>query len=144
MLLHLFIGTLLIGLTVIVHALAFDRLMVLIEKAGPRMFFHFRMLWKVPVLIMTVLGVFAAHVTAIWIWALFYVAIGEFSTLEAALYYSTSCYTTLGFGDVVLDENWRLVSRFEGANGMVLFGWSTAFIFDVMSKLYKSDSIRKT
>ena len=41
-----------------------------------------------------------------------------------------------GFGDVVLDEKWRLISSFQSANGFILFGWSTAFIFEIMSSRY--------
>ena len=48
---------------------------------------------------------------------------------EEALYFSTVTYTTLGYGDVILDERWRLLGSFEAANGIVMFGWTTALIF---------------
>ena len=54
---------------------------------------------------------------------------------EAALYFSTTSFTTIGYGDVVLDKQWRLVSAIEGANGLLLFGWSTAFLFSVISRM---------
>ena len=65
---------------------------------------------------------------------------GEFDTLEAALYFSTSAFTTLGMGDVVLSDEWRLMGSIEAANGFLLFGWSTAFIFEVMSQLYRKEA----
>jgi voltage-gated potassium channel Kch len=47
---------------------------------------------------------------------------------ERALYFSIVTYTTLGYGDIVLDENWRLLSSFQAANGIIIFGWTTAVI----------------
>ena len=75
----------------------------------------------------------------IWLWALFYLRVGALPALEEALYFSTSTFTTVGYGDVVLTGKWRLVSSFQAANGFILFGWSTAFIFEIMSRLYEGD-----
>ena len=96
-------------------------------------------------MVITVLGVFLTHIVQIWIWALlfYYLEPNTLPTFEAALYFSTSSFTTVGFGDVYLDENWRLLSSFEAANGFILFGWSTAFIFEILSKLYKDEHIKK-
>ncbi len=55
--------------------------------------------------------------------------------LETALYFSTASFTTIGYGDVVLGPQWRLVSAIEGANGLMLFGWSTAFLTTTTSQL---------
>jgi len=72
-------------------------------------------------------------------WALTYVALGAISGLEESLYFSTVTYTTLGYGDVVLDSRWRLLSSFEAANGVIMFGWTTAVVVvairDVSKKL---------
>lgn len=91
-------------------------------------------------LVGAVLGIFCAHMAQIWLWAVFYIGIGEISDIETALYFSTTTFTTVGYGDVILDKDWRLVSSFQSANGFILFGWSTAFIFEVMSKLYQKDT----
>lgn len=141
---ELVIGAALICLTVIIHAFALDRIMMTLERITPTMFRRFHRLWKVPVLVFAVLCVFCAHIIQIWIWAFFYLNMQALPTLEEALYFSTSTFTTVGFGDVVLGEKWRLISSFQAANGFMLFGWSTAFIFEIMSKLYKEDALRKT
>lgn len=141
---ELFIGALIIGLTVVIHAVALDRLMELLERIGPVTYKQYKKHWKVLMLTTTVLGVFMAHIVQIWLWAFFYLSVGALPDLEVALYFSASSFTTVGFGDVFLDKQWRLMSAFEAANGFILFGWSTAFIFEVMSKLYKDDKIRKT
>ena len=54
---------------------------------------------------------------------------------EPALYFSTVSFTTLGYGDIVLGPDWRIMSAIEGANGLILFGWSTAFLISMMSKM---------
>lgn len=140
-LLQLSISAVLICLTVIIHAVILNALMDLLEKSGPLAYKHFRRNWKTPLLVLTVLGTFFAHILQIWLWAGFYLLFTDLNGLEEALYFSTSTFTTVGFGDLVLDEEWRLTSSFQSANGFILFGWSTAFIFEVMSKLYRQDTI---
>jgi len=141
---QLIIGAILIILTVIIHAISLDRLMIWLEKHSPYIFRHFPRFWKIPILSITVLGVFIAHIIQIWLWAVFYLVVNALPNLEEALYFSTSTFTTVGFGDIVLETKWRLLSSFQSANGFILFGWSTAFIFEVMSKLYKEETINKT
>ena len=144
MFIQILIGALLICSTVAIHAVFLDKLIHFIQKTSPWFFRKFRLYWRIPILIITVLGIFAAHVTQIWLWACFYLFIGALTTLESALYFSTTTFTTVGYGDVFLNEDWRLTSSFQSANGFILFGWSTAFIFEVMSRLYQQDPIATT
>ncbi len=80
--------------------------------------------------------IFAAHIVEIWIWAIFYFFVEEIQNWESALYFSTSSFTTVGYGDLVLSEEWRLLESIEAINGMILFGWSTAFIFAGVRRIY--------
>lgn len=73
----------------------------------------------------------------IWAWALAFLALDIFANLEAALYFSLVAFTTLGFGDVILPEEWRLLSGFVATNGFILFGLSTAVLFEIMSQIYR-------
>jgi hypothetical protein len=86
-------------------------------------------------IILVVLGLFAIHAVEIWAYALVFRALGEFETFEAALYFSTSTFTTLGMGDVVIESKWRMVAAIEGFNGFLLIGWSTAFLVMVIGRL---------
>ena len=52
--------------------------------------------------------------------------------LEQALYFSTSTYVTIGYGDVVLAPGHRVLGAIEGASGIILIGWSTAFFFSIV------------
>lgn len=86
-------------------------------------------------MIATALGVFVIHWIEIWMYALGFVAVGALDDIKTALYFSASSYSTIGFGDVVLSPDWRLFSAFEGVTGLVLIGWSSAFLLSVTSRL---------
>ena len=45
-------------------------------------------------------------------------------------------FTTLGYGDIVLDENWRLLASFEAATGIIMFGWTTAIVLASLQSAY--------
>lgn len=62
----------------------------------------------------------------VWVWALTLVAVDAFAGLEPALYFALASYTTLGFGDVLPPEKWRILGALIGANGMLGFGLATA------------------
>ena len=55
---------------------------------------------------------------------------------ETAFYFSFVAFTTLGLGDVTLKPPWRIMSAMEAADGMLLFGWSTAFLFAVVQRVW--------
>ena len=135
------IGAVLIAITVLIHAVALDRLMKILSHTSHVIFRQFKLNWRMVTLMFTVLCVFFSHIVQIWLWAFFYLSVDAFSNLEEALYYSTSTFTTVGYGDVLLPQEWRLLGAFQSANGFMVFGWGTAFIFEVMSKLYERDNI---
>ena len=76
------------------------------------------------------------HTAEAWFWAYIYVALGEFSGIQDALYFSVATSTTLGYGDVVLSEQWRLLGSFEAMGGLLLFGASTAFLVGLMRYVF--------
>jgi len=57
--------------------------------------------------------------------------------LEPALYFSLVAFTTVGFGDLVLEPSWRVLSAIEAANGVMMFGWTTALVFWFLQHLVK-------
>ena len=76
-----------------------------------------------------VLGVITAGV---WMWALVFRAVGALHSLEEAVYFSLVSYTTLGFGDVILPKEWRILSGMAGANGFLNFGLLTALMVEAL------------
>lgn len=79
-----------------------------------------------------------AHLIEIACWAVLFVICGEFSELGAAYYHSAVNYTTLGYGDVIMTPSWRMLGPLEAANGMLMFGVSTAIIFAVIQRLIQA------
>ncbi|MGH9881085.1 MAG: ion channel [Pyrinomonadaceae bacterium] len=77
------------------------------------------------------------HVGETGIWALFYYWHKLFEDYETSLYFSLGSYTTIGYGDVVLPQRWRLLGAIEGASGVLLSGLSTAFIFAILNGLFQ-------
>jgi hypothetical protein len=79
-----------------------------------------------------VLGVITAGV---WLWAFAYLWIGAFGTLEEAVYFSLVCFTTLGFGDVLLPQDWRILAGMTAANGFLNFGLLTALLIEALRQI---------
>ena len=74
----------------------------------------------------------AAHLIEIALWAVVFLRCGEFAELGMAYYHSAVNFTTLGYGDVLLSPRWRMLGPLEAADGMLMFGVSTATIFAVI------------
>ena len=87
-----------------------------------------------------VLWMFLASIAEVWIWAALYLLLGVFDSVEAASYFSTVTLTTLGYGDIVLAPPFRILASFQAANGLFLFGWSTALVFAIVQWLYRGGS----
>ncbi|MBB1519535.1 potassium channel family protein [Aquipseudomonas guryensis] len=71
------------------------------------------------------------------LWALLFVVLGEFDSFARALYFSGVTFATLGYGDVVLSPRWQLLSALEAANGILMFGVSTAVITTALGDVMK-------
>ena len=75
---------------------------------------------------------------SVWLWALCLLGLGVFHEIEPAVYFSLVSLTTLGFGDIVLDKQWRILSGLMGANGLLIFGLTTAVLVDFLSRFRRS------
>jgi voltage-gated potassium channel len=75
------------------------------------------------------------HLLETAIWAAFFQWRRLFPDFETSFYFSLGSYTTIGYGDVVLPQRWRLLGAVEGISGVLLCGLSTAFIFVVLNAL---------
>jgi len=129
------LASLMVGLTVCIHFGGLLALMWLLRRRGHRFRAHEHVARVAALLVVVVLGLVAIHTVEIWLYAAAYLAAGALPDFETALYFSTTSFTTIGYGDVVLDRHWRLFGAIEGANGLLLFGWSTAFLLSVIQRL---------
>ena len=124
-----------IVLVLAIHMVGLGALLVMIRWRGDGAREPGHRLVQAGLILAVVLGVLGLHGIEIWLFAGLYLLLGEIGTLEEALYFSASTFSTLGYGDVVLSASWRLVAAMEGIIGFLLIGWSTAFLVSVVGRL---------
>jgi len=137
-LIPLAVGATAIVATILIHALALNGSMILIrrQKRLGRVGAGF---WIDVVIVARALSfALVAHLVEIAFWAVLFVICGEFSTFGIAYYHSAVNYTTLGYGDVIMTPSWRLLGPLEAANGVLMFGVSTALIFALIQRLLQA------
>jgi len=137
MLFQILIGSGVLILTTIIHAAGMSvalRWLTMVQAKNLSLA-SFWMRWLAVATLVLIL--FVATLLEASLWATTYYVLGAIPDFEAALYFSMVTYTTLGFGDVVLDDGWRLLSSMEGANGIIIFGWTTALIVVALRRFSK-------
>lgn len=79
------------------------------------------------------LVVLLGNMIQIGIWALLFYVIEQFETYSEAFYHATVNFTTLGYGDIIMSDDWKLLGALEAVNGVIMFGLSTGFLFTILS-----------
>jgi len=93
---------------------------------------------RTSLILMMVFGIVTLlHLVEMSIWAAFYYSHNLFENFETSLYFSLKTYTTVGYGDILLPEGWRLFGGVEALSGVLLCGVSTAFIFAILNALFQ-------
>jgi hypothetical protein len=133
MLSKLFIAWSLTALCVIVHAVGMTALLRWanrwVARMDPRFWFSTWMLVRAAGWIIFL------HLIEIAVWAFFYAWDHGMPDLHSAFYFSAVTYTTTGYGDLVLPNEWRLVGGVEALTGILMCGWSAAFFFAVVTRM---------
>ena len=127
-------------LTVIIHALFMVGGVRVAKWRRSRFGYLKKEMEKAVLLSVLTVWMFLAIVLEAWLWALLYLfnpLITALPDLETAFYFSMVTFTTLGFGDVVLTGHWRTLASIQAANGVIIFGWTTALIFYFIQHIYK-------
>jgi hypothetical protein len=133
MLLQLLVGSLVSAIAIMIHALAtvgaigIARAVVGRKSAFPQ-------LHLMGVMVATVLLLMLAHTVEIVVWSLSYAIVGAAPAGSDLLYFAFVNYTTLGYGDVTPVKAWQLLGPMAAMNGILMFGWSTAVLFEVLLK----------
>lgn len=86
-------------------------------------------------MVATVVVLMLAHMLEVAVWAGAYAVVGAAPEQADVLYFAFVNYTTLGYGDVIPVSRWRLLGPATAMCGVLLFGWSTAVIFEVLRKV---------
>ena len=79
---------------------------------------------------------FVGHLIQIAIWAQLFVWVGEFQHFSIAFYHSAVNFASLGYGDIVMSEKWRLMGALEASNGVLMFGLSAAAMYSIMQRVF--------
>lgn len=145
MLVTILVASILITATTAVHAVGMVAAVAIARSLWKHNSDHPLFLYHRPIRVsVVVLLMFLVSVLEVIIWATTYLLLGLFDGLEPAVYFSMVTFTTLGYGDLVLEENWRLLASFQAANGIIMFGWTTAVVIAVVQRVYGwSDSGEK-
>jgi len=135
-LLKIAIGAVLMAITTAIHAGGMMMALYLIERQGRIK--KLQRLRKTNIYMVSgiVLLMFLVSLVEVLIWACTYLTLNAIEGMENAVYFSMVTFTTLGYGDVLLDERWRLLASFEAANGIIMFGWTTAIVIAAVQRIY--------
>ena len=135
MITKLFIAFVLMALCVALHAIGLVGAIRRFERSPALAAGH---LWPSTWLLIRVASwLVLLHLVEIALWALPYTWGHAMPNAHSAFYFSAVTYTTTGYGDLVLPENWRLLGGVEALTGILMCGWSTAFFFAILSNIYR-------
>jgi hypothetical protein len=122
---------------IVIHALVMTAVVRVAHKAAARETAHPAAL-LISAMVATVSVLMAAHLSEVLVWSLAYAVVDAAPTGADLMYFAFVNYTTLGYGDVTPVERWRLLGPMTAMNGVRLFGWSTAVIFEVLRRAMAS------
>ena len=126
-------ATLLVAVTVAIHAGGLAALLRALLKSHAQLPQRF---WPLTRLLIGVTwALMLIHLVEIAVWALFYLWSGCLPDAESAFYFSGVTYATVGYGDLVLPQPWRMLGPVEGLTGILMCGLSTGFFFALVSRL---------
>ena len=131
MLRQLLVGAGVSGCNITIHALVMTIVVEVARFASGEKKSHPE-LFLMAVMIPTVMVLMTAHVLEVFLWSLAYASFDVGPAGADLKYLAFTNYTTLGYGDIVPVERWRLLGPITAMNGVLLFGWSTAVIFEVL------------
>jgi ion channel len=133
--LHFLRGLGMVGLTVIIQAtaqIALTRFLRAVPPPRGQEHLTYRgIFYVVAAVLILVIGL----IGEVTLWALLYYLWGDLGSFANAVYFSLACFTTMGASDLVLSPFHRIVGTTEAAVGMLMFGWSTALLFEVIQSM---------
>lgn len=129
-----FVALCLVAVTVIIHAMGLAttyKIFARLESRGSEFL-------RITIQIISITWLLiVVHAVEISVWALFYWWQKCLPDIESAFYFSSVTYTTIGYGDLLLPLEWRMLGAVEGLTGILMCGLSTAYFFAVVNHMYK-------
>ena len=138
MLLNIVIGFILVLLTTAIHAEGMLFLLHM-KQFRERNLYRYPRRKKIFLVGSVIIMLLLVSLAEMALWAVAYLKVGAIEGTEAALYFSMVTFTTLGYGDITLSEQWRLLASFEAATGIIMFGWTIALVVATVQRVYSSE-----
>jgi voltage-gated potassium channel Kch len=131
----------LMALCVVVHAIGVMSALRWVVRGSARAKRSFlRWTWR---FVRLAAWMIVVHLVEISVWAWFYHMKQAMPDLQTAVYFSAATYTTVGYGDVVLPIEWRLIGGVEALTGILMCGWSTGFFFAVVTQMLEAQAPKR-
>ena len=124
--------------TIPIHATGVSGIFLFLRRERKRGFTGTRFAENVLALSAMVTMALISHLGQMALWAGVFIVCGEFDRFSPAFYHSAMNYTTLGYGDIVMSPHWRLLGPLEAANGVLMFGVSTAALFAIILRFVET------
>jgi ion channel len=137
MVLQFLVGCIVSVINIMIHALVTVGAVGIARSTGQRHVERPR-LHLMLVMVATAVALMVAHTLEVFVWALAYAIVGAAPAGSDLLYFAFVNYTTLGYGDITPVQVWRLTGPMTAMNGILMFGWSTAVLFEVLRKTLES------
>ena len=140
--LELIIGSSIIFANIVIQCAAVVLLIRYLIKKETMLLESTSYLIDITVVIIVLSFLFVGHLIQFSVWAGLFMLLNEFKDFNTALYHSIVNFSSLGYGDIVLSEDWRLLGALEACNGILMFGLSTGTLMVVMTRLFKRLTLR--
>jgi len=108
----------------------------ILSRAGGQAFSKGKTSYVISMIMMTL---FVGHMFQVAIWAGLFMQVGQFTDFSTAFYHSMVNFASLGYGDIVMSEKWRLLGAIEASNGVLMFGVSAGVMLAVMNRILSQD-----
>lgn len=137
----LVVALILVVITTVIHSISTRYILLYIKRhLGRQKKYWIPQSYWISVIVILLIIVCLVEAT---IWAVGYMNLGAFNTFEESIYFSLASFTALGAGETTLNESFRLLSGIEAANGIILFGWSTAIVIALVQRIYFNKNNKK-
>ena len=143
MVINLLLGSAVFGLTVIVQVVAVMVLLRFLQRRSRQGRLEFGFWYGTTALSGAMLIMFAGHLFQVGLWAGLFVWIGEFQDFATAFYHSAVNFSSLGYGDIVMSDERRLLGALEAGGGILMFGLSPALGVAVISWFFQQFKAKK-
>jgi hypothetical protein len=144
MTLNLTIGLLVMILCLIIQCIVATLLLKTLQRLDHRRILKPTLVRFVGVLSVAMLILLLGNLLQISVWAALFLGLGEFPDFNTAFYHSTVNFSTLGYGDMVMSPDHRLLGALEAASGVMMFGLSTSVMIAVVNAMVRKMHERKS